>query len=132
MLYLFVGAGGIAGAVCRYCIGTLVNGLAATPFPYGTLSVNLIGSFLLSFIAYSSLLRWQLRREYLLAINTGIIGSFTTFSTFSVEVLHLLLQKYLLLAFEYIFISLAGGLLLSWLGIRLASLFYQKEETAKY
>ncbi|GAB6158834.1 fluoride efflux transporter CrcB [Desulfotomaculum varum] len=131
MHYLFVGAGGIIGAFCRYCLGTFVNSLAATPFPYGTLSVNLTGSFLLSFIAYSSLLRWQLRREYLLAINTGIIGSFTTFSTFSVEVLHLLLQKHLLLAVEYIFISLAGGLLLSWLGIYMACYFSKKEETAK-
>jgi len=129
--YLFVGFGGIIGAVCRYSLGTFIGGLAVTPFPYGTLSVNLIGSFLLSFIAYSSLLRWQLRREHLLAVNTGIIGSFTTFSTFSVETVKLMLQGHPLLALGYVFISLVFGLLLSWAGIYLATQLYRKEEAGK-
>lgn len=125
MNYFYVGLGGIFGACARFYLGTAIQQMTLTGFPYGTLSVNLLGSFLLSFIATSSLLRWKLPRPYLLAINTGCIGSFTTFSTFSVETIHLLEQGHLLAALAYVLISVTGGLALSWLGLRMAQQFYQ-------
>lgn len=128
---LAVGIGGIFGALCRYGIGTLAHNLTVSIFPYGTLTVNLIGSFLLSFVAYGSLLRWNFPRHYLLAINTGFVGSFTTFSTFSVETMNLLLQQQYITALSYQVISLAAGFLLSWAGIRLATVLFEKPESAE-
>lgn len=128
MNYFFVGIGGIFGALCRYYIGTIVNEITPSVFPYGTLFVNLAGSFLLSFIAYSNLLRWNIQQRYILAINTGFIGSFTTFSTFSVEAFHLIDSLYYTLAFFYVLVSLAGGLILSCFGMYLASAVHKTEE----
>ncbi|AEF93222.1 CrcB-like protein [Desulfotomaculum nigrificans CO-1-SRB] len=122
---LAVGIGGIFGALCRYGIGNLAHNLSVSIFPYGTLTVNLIGSFLLSFVAYGSLLRWNLPRHYLLAVNTGFVGSFTTFSTFSVETMNLILQEQYLTALSYQIISLVAGFLLSWAGIRLATVLFE-------
>ncbi|WP_459910964.1 fluoride efflux transporter CrcB [Desulfotomaculum defluvii] len=116
--------GGVFGALVRFYLGTSIQQLTMTGFPYGTLTVNLLGSFLLSFIAYGSTLLWKLPRNYLLAINTGCIGSFTTFSTFSVETINLLEQGNFLAALVYVIISVAGGLALSWMGIRMANKFY--------
>lgn len=126
-----VGIGGIFGALCRYGIGTLIHNLSVSIFPYGTLTVNLFGSFLLGFVAYSSLLRWNLPRHYLLAVNTGLVGSFTTFSTFSVETVNLIMQEQYKTALSYQIISLVVGFLLSWAGIRLATVLFKKPEPAE-
>jgi CrcB protein len=115
-IYFYVGLGGIFGALARFYMSTL---------PYGTLTVNLLGSFLLSFIAYSSSLRWKLPRPYLLAINTGCIGSFTTFTTFSVETINLIEAGHFITALGYVLVSVTGGLTLSWLGIKVARQLYQ-------
>ncbi|PHJ38996.1 camphor resistance protein CrcB [Desulforamulus profundi] len=128
---LAVGIGGIFGALCRYGIGTLAHKLSVSIFPYGTLTVNLLGSFLLSFVAYGSLLRWNLPRHYLLAVNTGFVGSFTTFSTFSVETMNLILQEQYITALFYQIISLVAGFFLSWAGIRLAIGLFEKPEPAE-
>lgn len=130
MNYFYVGMGGIIGALARFYLDTAIQQMTVTGFPYGTLSVNLIGSFLLSFISYSSSLRWKLPRPYLLAINTGCIGSFTTFSTFSVETINLIENGYLLAALGYVLISVTGGLVLSWLGIRVAHQLYQPKTSS--
>lgn len=131
MEVLAVGIGGIFGALSRYGIGLLIHSLSVSIFPYGTLTVNLLGSFLLSFVAYGSLLRWNLPRHHLLAINTGFVGSFTTFSTFSVETMNLILQQQYITALTYQGVSLVGGFLLSWLGIWLATLLFEKTEQAE-
>ncbi|MEG6521486.1 fluoride efflux transporter CrcB [Desulfotomaculum sp. 1211_IL3151] len=120
MNYLYVGMGGILGALARFCLGTAIQRITVTAFPYGTLTVNLLGSFLLGFITYGSLLKWQLPRPYVLAINTGIIGSFTTFSTFSVDTISLLEKAHYTAAWSYVLVSITGGLALAWLGIGLA------------
>ena len=122
--YIIVGLGGIFGAMSRYAVGSFMSGLV---FPYGTLSVNLIGSFFLSFIAYGSLLKWSLPKKHLLAINTGFIGAFTTFSTFSVDTLKLMLNGKYITALIYVLTSAIFGLALSWFGIYTAHLLFQKE-----
>ena len=131
MNYLFVGIGGILGALARFYLGTSVQQMSGSFFPYGTLSINLVGCFLLSFIAYGSLFRWKLRRPYILAINTGCIGSFTTFSAFSVELFTLLEKAHYLAAMGYMIFSVICGLAMSWLGIKLARQLYgAKVDTA--
>jgi len=126
--YLMVGLGGILGAISRYALSSSISGLNVTTFPYGTLSVNLIGSFLLSFIAYGSSLKCNLPKRYILAINTGLIGSFTTFSTFSVETLNLMINGKYIVALTYVLISVISGLTLSWFGIYASTKIFQKVE----
>ncbi|MCL5779568.1 MAG: fluoride efflux transporter CrcB [Firmicutes bacterium] len=128
MNYLFVGIGGIFGALARCYLSTSIHESTLSSFPFGTLCVNLIGSFLLSFIAYASLLSWNLPRKYILAVNTGFIGSFTTFSAFSLELVNLIINNNFDLAIIYVSVSLIGGLGLSWLGIKTAYTFYQQEQ----
>ncbi len=109
-------------------MASCISLLTVTAFPYGTLSVNLIGSFLLSFIAYGSSLKWNLPKKCILAINTGFIGSFTTFSTFSVDILNLVNNGEYTFAISYVLISIIAGLTFSWLGIYLATKLYSKVE----
>ncbi|MDO7787690.1 fluoride efflux transporter CrcB [Desulforamulus aquiferis] len=125
MNYLAVGVGGMAGAAFRYFISTF-NGATTALFPFGTLTANFLGCFLLSFVAYASILNWNLPKKYLLAINTGFIGSLTTFSTFSVETMNYIIHAKYELAAIYVIISLAGGLSLSFMGVHLAIVLFRK------
>ena len=78
---LFVGAGGAVGAVCRYFVGTA---LSESPYPVPTLVVNVAGSFLLGL-----LLALGSGDSLLLFAGVGFCGSFTTYSTFSVDTVRL-------------------------------------------
>lgn len=130
MTYFAVGIGGIFGAMARYGLTLLIAETTLSAFPYGTLSINLAGCFLLPFIAYGSLLKWQLPRQYLLGINAGFIGSFTTFSTFSVEILSLLRNGELLIVFAYVSISVFMGLAFSWAGLTIAIKLFKEKDAA--
>ena len=89
MLMLLVSLGGALGAVARYGVSGWVQGLTSTSFPFGTLVVNVLGSFLfgLSFYLLESL---ALSAETRAMVTIGLLGGFTTFSTFSYEALVLL------------------------------------------
>ena len=78
---LLVAVGGFAGATCRF----LVDGLFTTGFPWGTLAVNVTGSFLLGVLLYENRLVGALSQETRLVLGTGFLSSFTTYSTFAVE-----------------------------------------------
>jgi fluoride exporter len=90
-LWLIVGFGGFIGAVLRYWIsGWVQNGFIT--FPFGTLVVNFIGSLLLALIMYASEYRGLFGEEARVFLTIGILGSFTTMSTFSYESIKLLEQ----------------------------------------
>jgi len=76
-----VGTGGAIGALCRHYLGSAVD---VEGFPLGTLTVNVIGSFVLALVTLASL-----DTELLLFVGTGACGSFTTFSSFSFDTVHL-------------------------------------------
>ncbi len=114
--FLLVAAGGSVGAVLRYSVALL---LPHSNFPYATLSVNLVGSFLLGIILAMSLKSEGLPADMKLFLATGICGGFTTFSGFSGENLGLLQTEKYNLAFLYIVTSVAGGILATWLGFKL-------------
>lgn len=115
MVYVFVGMAGVLGAILRHLIGL---GLAdeSTLFPTATLTANLIGSFLLAWFITVLFKKWSLPEYLKTAIGTGFVGSFTTFSTFSVETVKLLEDGHAFLGLVYILVSFFGGLLLSRLG----------------
>jgi fluoride exporter len=118
MVYLYVGIAGFFGAVLRYLIGIAL--FTNSSFPYTTLSINLFGSFLLSWLTTNLFKRFSLSSSVKTAIGTGFVGSFTTFSTLSVETVELFESGRLLIGILYVFVSIAGGLLMSRLGFKVS------------
>lgn len=122
MDYIWVGIAGIVGTWLRYGLGLLVQpSLAQPPFPIGTLTVNLIGCFALGWFSQWGLGKIRLSARVRFSISTGLIGSFTTSSTFSVETVQWIRQGWIGSALVYAGTSLIGGLCLVWLGTRVAS-----------
>ncbi|MDM5156301.1 fluoride efflux transporter CrcB [Bacillus sp. DX1.1] len=126
MKYIAVGMGGIIGALARYGLGQWMGSTSVDTFPLATWSANMIGSFLLAFL---TLYLFRMKHVSLVmtsAIGTGVIGSFTTFSTFSVETMKLLQHEAFMMAFYYVSTSVVGGLLLSLLGFYLGNMLYER------
>lgn len=92
MLLLYVAAGGALGSVCRYLLVEWINGLTARAFPYGTLAVNVLGSFLLGVVLALVVDMLPRSRELYLLLGIGALGGFTTFSAFSYDT-YMLLEK---------------------------------------
>lgn len=107
------------GSVLRYGVGLASLQLFGTGFPFGTILVNIIGAFILGWLT-AKVIHPHVRA----AIGTGLIGSFTTLSTLSVDVVTLIHGGKLILAATYIFVSLFGGLFFAAFGFRIGE---QKE-----
>lgn len=118
MIYLWVGTAGFLGASLRYSIGVFLFN-ESTIFPFATLTVNLLGSFLLAWLSTGLMRRFSMPAHIKAALGTGFVGSFTTFSTLSVETAALFLNGKTALAFVYIAASLFGGLWMSRLGFQI-------------
>jgi len=113
-----VGIGGIFGAIGRYSVSFLF--LELNGFPYATFTVNMMGCFLLSFLLNNKQFKTKVNPKIFLGLSTGLIGSFTTFSTFSIETIELLGASFFLATF-YVFLSVVGGLIFCYIGFYLAS-----------
>jgi CrcB protein len=112
---LVVGCGGFAGAVLRYLVSGWVQTFIKSPFPYGTLAVNGIGSFVIGGLAGLTL-TGAVSPEVRLFVGIGLLGAFTTFSTFSYETMMLIKSSSYLEAFLNIGINVIIGLVLVYLG----------------
>ena len=113
-----VALGGAAGSVLRYSIQTALRPVAGG-FPWGTLTVNLAGSFLIGLCA--ALAERQGAGSWIRPwLMVGLLGGFTTFSAFSLENMHLLRGGQLAMVFAYVLASVAGGLALAFAGYALA------------
>ena len=108
LLVVFVGGG--LGSLMRYGVQFILHErLLNTLFPWGTLGVNLLGSFLIG-LFYAWSVRFNMSEEMRLFLATGLCGGFTTFSTFSYENLMLLRQGYYSLFFLYVSASILLGI----------------------
>lgn len=116
--YFYVMAGAALGGLLRYVVADLVQRNAKIIFPLGTLSVNVIGSFLLGFIIFFLGEREIISAEMRLFLTVGICGGFTTFSTFSYETLALLQES----EFLYASLNIVLNIVLSLIAIYLAYL----------
>ncbi len=83
--FFWISLGGAAGTGARYLLGGWLMAALGTSFPYGTLAVNLIGSFLIGIVMELSLSTSLIGPTLRLALTTGFMGGFTTYSTFNYE-----------------------------------------------
>ena len=114
---LAIAGGGAVGAVLRFIASTQVYRLFGRNFPYGTLAVNVLGSFLMGLLFILIVERGLLSAEWRSAIIVGFLGAFTTFSTFSIETLNLLESGELSRALLNIMFSVALCLVATWIGL---------------
>lgn len=113
---LLVGAGSFLGGVLRYGVSLLLQRWSSAGFPWGTLVVNLLGSFLIGCLfAYFSR-HSSLSSPFYLLLVTGFCGGFTTFSTFAHEGLQLLQSGQVVTFLAYVSFTLVLGMLLVGLG----------------
>ncbi|WP_409304481.1 fluoride efflux transporter CrcB [Peribacillus sp. SCS-155] len=115
MNLILVMAGGFLGAICRFGISYIYE-TKAGEFPIGTLSINIIGCFLLGWLYSFARERSKISSKLILFIGTGFTGSFTTFSTFSVETYNLFSAENYFTAVLYIMLSIGLGLLFVYIG----------------
>ena len=113
--------GGACGTGCRYGLSLLINSwLGARAFPWATLVINVTGSFLIGLIAELYHAQVFTSTTWRLALVTGLLGGYTTFSAFSLENLQLLRSGAVGIALAYALGSVASGIGAAWLGMRAA------------
>ncbi|MCB1829866.1 MAG: fluoride efflux transporter CrcB [Gammaproteobacteria bacterium] len=118
MTQLFsIAAGGAVGALLRYWVSNGVYALLGRGFPYGTLAVNVIGSLAMGLLYVLFLERMTASPELRGAVLIGLLGSFTTFSTFSIETLNLIEQAEYMKAGLNMLLSVFACLIAAWFGL---------------
>ena len=121
-MLVFVAMGGALGVVARYLTVTGVGRLLGTGFPYGTLTANILGSFILGLLVEAFALKWNVSQEVRAMIVVGVLGAFTTFSSFSLDAILQLERGNLGGAAVYILSSVTFSMLGLFAGLRLARL----------
>jgi len=112
-----IAVGGAVGALLRYGVSVGVAGLLGRGFPYGTLAVNVLGCLAMGILYVLLLERLALGAEWRAALLVGLLGAFTTFSTFSMETLLLVENGEQLRALGNIAATVVLCLLATWVGI---------------
>ena len=116
-IYVAIAVGGSLGAVSRYWMSTSTYQWLGFGFPYGTLAVNLLGSLTMGFLAELLVDRFHVSDEIRIGLLAGFLGSFTTFSTFAIDVLQLGTNQSAVKAVFYILLSVLLCVLGAWAGL---------------
>jgi CrcB protein len=114
---LFIACGGAIGSLFRYGSSLGIYALVGKDFPYGTLFVNVLGSFLMGLLSILMVERLNIGPEWRAMVLVGLLGSFTTFSTFSIETLNLFEQGDMFKALANIVFSIIVCISAVWLGV---------------
>jgi CrcB protein len=114
---LAIGIGGFLGAIMRYLCSGWIYRLFGTGLPWGTVAVNVIGSFLLGFFLILETTRFTLSPTIRNFVAIGILGAFTTFSTFSYEAIQLLQDQLYFKAITYVLLNVIICLAAAWIGM---------------
>ena len=109
MNYLLVFIGGGFGAACRYGVSLLSARLFGTGFPAGTLGINLLGALLMGILVEYALIKGNFPPHLKLLLATGVLGGFTTFSTFALEIIELFQRGQTIAAISYALGSIIAG-----------------------
>jgi fluoride exporter len=122
---LFIGIGGALGSVARYLVSGWVQALTrSVNFPFGTLTVNVVGCFVIGFLAQLAEARGVFTSEARAFIFIGILGGFTTFSSFGNETYNLVHGGELMSALVNVGANVILGLLAVWVGHLSAALIW--------
>lgn len=116
---LLVALGGALGSVCRYLVGIGALKLMGASFPWGTLTVNVAGSFAIGVLAELIVVRFGASAELRLLLITGFLGGFTTFSAFALDAVTLFERGASLAATSYLFVSIVASIAAAIAGIAL-------------
>lgn len=116
-LFLAIAAGGATGAVLRFWMSNGVYALLGRGFPYGTLTVNVVGSLLMGVLSVLLIERLSLGPEWRAAVLVGLLGGFTTFSTFSLETLNLIETGEHVKALSNMVVSVVLCVGAAWVGV---------------
>lgn len=123
---VFVALGGALGSVSRYLLGSWTQTLSKSiDFPYGTLTVNLIGCFAIGFLAHLAETHGAFTPEARAFIFIGILGGFTTFSSFGSDTINLFRDGETFNALLNVGANVIVGLVLVWLGRTIAYLIWR-------
>lgn len=114
-----IAAGGAGGAVMRFLVSGWIYAWFGRSFPYGTLGVNVIGSFLMGFLFIALIERFNVGPEWRAVLLVGFLGAFTTFSTFSLETLNLIEDGEMLKAMLNIIVSVIACIAAAAVGMYL-------------
>ena len=120
--YLFIAAGGAAGSVLRYWVGSTISGRMGTRFPYGTLVINLTACVVIGFTLTYFGKRADLNPAWRFLIAIGFIGAYSTFSTYEWETLSTMRSGAFMLGALYAAGSMILGLAATWCGTARADL----------
>ena len=120
---LLVAVGGAVGSVCRYLVGTATLRLFGPNFPWGTLTVNIVGSLAIGIFVELIARRFDASMELRLLIVTGFLGGFTTFSAFSLDVISLFERGAVVQAGVYVASSILFSLIAVFAGLALVRSF---------
>ena len=116
-IYFAIALGGSLGAISRYWVSTTTYSWLGSNFPYGTLMVNVTGSLVMGFLTVVLVQRFDVSDEVRLGLIVGFLGSFTTFSAFSIDTIHWIENGALIKALVYILVSVIACVLGAWAGL---------------
>ncbi len=117
--FLIVGIGSFFGGGSRYLTQVFITKFTSIPFPFGTIGVNIIGSFIIGILFGLGMKTDLISNELKMLLVTGFCGGFTTFSSFSLDTYGLFRDGEFFYAFSYIGITLLFGFFATFVGIQL-------------
>lgn len=120
---LSIAVGGAVGAVLRYLVNISPLSQLFAKFPFPTFFINVTGSFLIGFLLILLTDKFQVNENLRMAVIVGLLGAYTTFSTFEMEIFGLVREKEFGMAFVYLFASVLVGFVGVALGVWLAKKF---------
>jgi len=120
-LILAIGAGSFIGGISRYLVSLFIQSRVDTTFPFGTLTVNVVGCFLIG-VVFGFADRGNMSQEWRLFLATGILGGFTTFSAFSNETVGMMRDGQFWYASSYVVSSIVLGLVATFIGIMIVKI----------
>jgi CrcB protein len=120
MQIALVGLFGIIGVYLRYLVNVISLNLFSHPFPIATITINLLGSFFIGAAYVVGVEKSMLSEDMRIALLSGLLGGFTTYSAFSLEIVSLLQNHRVMLALAYVAASVLGGVLCCYAGFIVA------------
>lgn len=117
MQLLAIATGGAIGALLRFWVSSGVQGVTGRTFPYGTLTVNVLGSLLIGILYVTFNERVEVSPHWRALLMIGVLGAFTTFSTFSMETLELLEKGDFVRAMANVLLNVVLCVGAAWVGV---------------